>query len=121
MAFGFPIGNRSHQPSLRLHFLVNLRVVRNLHLVDRHAVRRKFNCLPNTLAPILFCLFHHPRNQIDVDLREIQLAREIIGTVNFTRPMRAAVNIQNVIAEVFHAEAEPGDTQIANHLEFVVG
>src|ERR1043166_5298590 len=67
-AFGFPVGHRRHQFARGLHLLVDGGVIGNLHLVNRHAVRRHFDGFTHALAPVCLRLLHHAGNEINVDL-----------------------------------------------------
>ena len=54
-------------------------------------------------------------------LREADFARVGIGAQDFFRAMRATVDFQNVIVEVFDSEAQTRHAQIANRLQLVLG
>ena len=55
---------------------------------------------------------HHPGDQVDVDLREIDFARPLICAVNLRRKMGAAVGRQNVVVEMLDAEAQSRDADL---------
>ena len=118
---GLPVGDRRHEPPLRLHLLVDVRVVGDLHLVDRHAVGRQLDGLPHAIPPVLLRLLHHAGDQVDVDLRELQLAGEMVGAADLARAVGPAVDLQDVIVEVLHAEAQARDANLPDDLELVVG
>ena len=63
----------------------------------------------DALLPVVVRLAEHAGNQIDVDLREAERARLIVGAADLGRAMRAAVQLEQPIVEVLDAEAQPRD------------
>jgi hypothetical protein len=57
-------------------------VVRQFHLIDRDGVGLELDRPAHRFAPLLFRLTHHPRNQIDVDLRKVDFARPLVSTID---------------------------------------
>src|SRR5262249_44980295 len=92
-----------------------------LHLIDGHAVWRKRERAIDARAPVLVRLAEHAGDEIDVDLRESQLARERVGAVDFGRAMGAAVQLENPAVEVLDAEAEARDAEIPDRAELGLG
>src|SRR5439155_1712215 len=60
-------------------------------------------------------------NKINVDLRKAHFTRIRIGAGDFFAVMRPAVEFQDVVVEVFHAQAQPRHSQVADRLKFMVG
>ena len=59
------------------------------------------------MLPIFFRLAHHARDQIDIDLRKSNRPRVIIRPRHFFRTMRAPVDFENMIVEIFDPQAQP--------------
>ena len=119
-ALHVPVRDRRDQFALGLHALIDARVVRHLHLINRHRVGLERHGLRHRLAPLLLRLLDHAGDEINVDLREADLARVIVGANDFLRAMRAPVDFQNVIVEVLDAKAQARHAHVANGLELVV-
>ena len=78
--------------------------------------------MADVLAPVFVGLLDHAGDEIDVDLREADRAREVVGADRFrSRPMRAAVDLENVAVEVLDAEDEPRDADLAERAELLLG
>src|SRR5215475_866566 len=60
---------------------------------------------------------HHPRDQVNVDLLEIDFARPFVSAVNLSRKMGASVGGQNVVVEMLDAEAQSRDADIFQSFE----
>ena len=52
---------------------------------------------------------------------KLQFARGGVGAGDFLAVMGAAVDLQNVVVEIFHAQAQAGHAHFANGLELVAG
>ena len=96
-------------------------VERQLHLVDGDAVRIELDRPPHRVPPLLFGLAQHAGDQIDVDLREINRPREVVGPEDLGRAVCASVQLQDVVVEVLDAETEPRDAHVANRGELGLG
>src|SRR5262245_53340281 len=57
-------------------------VVRQLHLVDRDGVGLKLDRASHCLMPLLFSLTHHARDEIDIDLREVDFAGPLVSAID---------------------------------------
>jgi len=55
---------------------------------------------------------HHARDQVDVDLREVDSAGPFVSAINFRRQVRAAVGSENLVVEVFDTETEPRNSDL---------
>ena len=99
------------------HVAADRRVERQLHLIDGDAVGRELDRLLDAALPVLFGLAEHAGDEIDVDLRKPERLRELVGAEDLGRPVRAAVQLEDVIVEVLDAEAEPRHAQVANRRE----
>ncbi len=73
------------------------------------------------VAPVRFGLFDHAGNEVDVNLREPNAARVVVAANDLAAVMGAAVDFQNVIVEILHAQAQARDAQLANGLELGIG
>ena len=102
-AFRLPIGHRRDEFSLGLHLFVDGRVVGNLHLVNRHAVGPQLDRLLDVALPQRLGLLQHAGDQIDVDLGEILSAGALVGGKDLGGAVRAAVDLEHVVVEVFDA------------------
>src|SRR6188508_3759415 len=71
------------------------RVERQLHLIDRDAVGRHLDRLLDADPPVLVGFAHHPRDQVDVDLREVERPRKRIRPTDFRRAVRPPVGLEN--------------------------
>ena len=120
-AFGFPIRHRRHQFARRFHFLVDGGVVRNLHLVNRHAVGRHPDGPAHAVAPVGLRLLDHARDQVDVDLGKAQLAGVFVSPRDFLAVMGPAVDLENVIVKIFHSQAQARHSQVPDRFELVAG
>ena len=65
-------------------------------------------------------LLDHAGDEVDIDLREAQPLRELIRAPDLRTSVGAAVNLEDVVIEVLHAEAQPRDADLAQHLEFLL-
>ena len=119
-ALGFPIGDRRAEFALGLHLFVDAGVVRHLHLVNRHAVRRHPAGALDAGLPVFLGLIDHAGDEIDVDLGEAQPLGELIRAPDLRAAVSAAVHLEDVVVEILHAEAQPRDTDLAQHLEFLL-
>ena len=63
--------------------------------------------------PVLVGLAEHAGDQVDVDLREVERARERDRPDDLRRAVRAAVELEDAIVEVLDAEAEARDAHAA--------
>ena len=77
----------------------------------------KLDRAPDRVAPLLFRFAHHAGDQIDVDLREIDFARPVVGAIDFRRKMRAAIRRENLVVEMFDAEAQSRDADLLERFE----
>jgi hypothetical protein len=93
------------------------RVVRQLHLVDRHAVGIEIERPLDADAPVLVRLPEHARDQIDVDLREAERTRKGVCPADFGRSVRASVQFEDAIVEVLDAKTEACDAHPADGLQ----
>ena len=73
-----------------------------------------------TLFPVLLRFLDHARDEVDVDLREANVARINVSARNLFAVMRAAIDLEDVIVK-FSTKAEARDAKIANGLQFVIG
>ena len=103
VALGFPGGYGSDRLSHHLHLLKDGGVVGDLHLVDGDTVRIELNGFAHAFAPVGGGLSDHAGNQVDIDLREADGAREAVRGSDFLRSMGAAVNLQDVVIEILNA------------------
>src|SRR5262249_15287031 len=71
--------------------------------------------------PVAFGLVQHARDQIDIDLGETDRADEIIRPVDLLRPMSAAVDLEDMIVEVFNSKAEPRNADLLDDFELAFG
>ncbi len=97
------------------------RVERQLHLVDGDAVGLERQRLVDAVAPVLVGLAQHPGDEVDVDLREVERPRELVGAVHLGRAMRASVGGEDLVVEVFDAKAEPGHAEPADDAKLGLG
>ena len=118
--FRFPVRHGRDEFAFGLHLLIDAGVVGHFHLVNGQRIGLKRDGLGDGFLPQLFRLLDHAGDEIDVDLREANLAGEGVGARDFLRAMRASVDLQDVIVEVLDAEAEPRDAEFANGLQLVV-
>ena len=82
--FRRPVRDRLGEPSGAFQQVTaDRRVVWKLHLVDRHAVWSERNGLAHAVLPIVLGLAQHARDQIDIDLSEVERARLFVGTEYF--------------------------------------
>ena len=102
-----------------LHLLGNQRVERQFHLIDRDVVGIHLGGFFQAAVPVLVRLADHPRNQIDVDLRETRLLNPFVSLENLRREMRPAVLFEDLIVEVFHAQRHPRDADLFEGLDFL--
>ena len=70
--------------------------------------------------PVVPVLADHAGDEVDVDLREAEVARPAEGAVDFVFEMCPAVELQNLRLEVLDAEAQPRDAELAERLELVL-
>ncbi len=120
-AFLFPVGDRATQLSRSLEQVAaDRRVVGQLHLVDGHAVGRELERLVDADAPVLVGLPHHPRDQVDVDLREAELPRVLEDAVDLRRAMGTSVDLENAVVEVLDAETEAGNAELTDRGQFAL-
>ena len=61
-----------------------------------------------------------PGDQVDVDLREVERARELVGRADLRRAVRAAVDLQDAIVEVLDAQAQARDAHLADRRQLVL-
>src|ERR1035437_1727384 len=120
-ALGRPVGHRGHTLSKHAHFLRDGGVEGYFHLVDRDTVRRKRNGLADTLPPVLFGLADHARNEVDIDLRKPDGARELVRYVDLLRAVGAPVSLQDLLVEVLNSQAEAGDAHLLEDLQLPLG
>ena len=119
--FGFPISDRRDEFAGGFHLAVDAGVIRHFHLIDRDRIRLKRDGFGNGFAPLFLRLLDHAGDEINVDLREANLAGKGVSAGDFLRAMRAAIDFEDVIVEVFDAEREPRDAEVADGLQFVIG
>ena len=93
--------------------LADRRIERQLHLVDRHAVRRQ-STVRECSPPSSLGFAEHAGDEIDVDLGKTQVARFLIDAHDLGRAVGAAVGLEDAVAEVLDAEAEPRHSDAAN-------
>ena len=89
-------------------------VKRELHLVNRYAVRGQLQRRLDRGPPVFVSLTHHAGDQVDVDLGEVQRPRHVIGAENLRRTMRPPVHFQYPIVEVLDSETEARDAHPAD-------
>ena len=94
-----------------MHLVIDRRVERDFHLVDRDAVGRQVDRLADAVLPVLLGLVEHSGNQVDVDLGESDPPGGFVRLIDFSGKMGPAVALENVVVEVFDAQAQPGDAQ----------
>ena len=97
------------------------RVVRQLHLVDGHAVRGEIERPPHAVVPVVVGLAEHAGDQVDVDLREAKRARVRVGAVDLGRAVRPPVQLEDLVVEVLDAQAEPRDPDVVDRAQFRLG
>ena len=68
--------------------------------------------LAHAFAPVLVGLAHHAGDQVDIDLRKSDGAREPVGRLDLLRRVGAPVGLEDLVVEVLDAQAEAGDAQI---------
>ena len=95
-------------------------VERQFQLIDRDAVGRQIDRALDAILPVLPGFADHARDQIDVDVGESRLLDPLPATVDLGRQMGPAVFLQDLVAEVLHAQAQTRDAQLAQrvHLRF---
>ena len=71
--------------------------------------------------PIGLRFLDHARDQVNIDLGKLQFAGEGVGAGDFLAVMGAAVDLQDVVVEIFHAKAQAGHAHLADGVEFVAG
>src|SRR2546430_14426695 len=86
---------------------------------SRDAIGRELERLADTLTPVGLGFLDHAGDQIDVDLGKTNLTRIVIRARNFLAVMGAAIDLEDMILEVFDAEAQPGNAQFTNGFELV--
>ena len=79
---GRPVGDRLREPAGALSRLPLIVVLYGTHLIHRHAVGRQLQRAINAALPIVVRLSEHAGDEIDVDLRKVQRAREFIGAAD---------------------------------------
>ena len=97
------------------------RVERQFHLIDRHAVGRQFQRLLYRGAPVVIGLSQHAGDQVDVDLWEVERAREFVGAENLRRAMGAPVHFEYPIVEALDPKTEARDPHPADSGELGLG
>src|SRR6185503_17012492 len=80
-AFRVPTSDRRCNTLLQ-NILRDDGVVGQLHLIDRDGVWLEFDCATYGFTPLLFRLTHHPCDEIDIDLREVNFTCPLVSTVN---------------------------------------
>ena len=76
---------------------------------------------PDAVRPVLVGLAEHAGDEIDVDLRKAEVARLLVDARDLRRAVGAAVQLQDAIAEILDAEAQPGDADAANRRQLGTG
>src|SRR5688572_23524922 len=82
-------------------------VVRDFHLIDRDAVGVHRDSSLDGVLPLVLGLAEHAGDQVDVDLREADVARPCIRLPDLRRLMSPAVDRQDLVVEVLDAQRQP--------------
>ena len=81
---------------------------------------REVDRLRDADLPVVPRLADHAGDEVDVDLREAEVARPAVRPVDFVFEMSPAVVFEDLRLEVLDAEAQPGDAHVAERFELVL-
>jgi hypothetical protein len=87
-------------------------------LVDGDAIRPELDRLDDVTLPVCLGFLEHAGNQVDVDLGEILRPRAFVRSVDFTRPMSPAVDLQYMVVEILDAQTQTRYTDVLDRGEF---
>ena len=117
-SLGWPIGDWGTKFALFFHRLINGGIVRNFHLIDRHAIGCQFHHPFYTFRPIFICLLEHTGNQIDVYIFDPRILCPLESTKDFSRPVSPSIGFQYMIRKIFNSQTQTGNSKVSNRLYF---
>ena len=120
---GRPVGDGVRRRFIlaeHLQLLGEDRVERQFHLIDRDAVGRKSDGLPDTFPPVVRALADHAGYEVDVDLIESQIARPAEGAVDFLFKVGPAIELEDLWIKVLNAHAQSCHAHFAERFELVL-
>ena len=77
--------------------------------------------LLDRVVPVLLGLAEHAGDEVDVDLREVERARLLVGAKDLRRSVRPAVQLEHLVAEILDAEAQARDAEAADDRQLALG
>src|SRR5207253_9503289 len=90
------------------------------HLINRHAVRRKSDGLPDALTPVVPSLADHAGDEVDVDLLESQVSGPAERAVDFLFKVGPAIELEDLWIKVLNAQAQSRHAHFAERFELVL-
>ena len=91
--------------------------MRNLGLVNRHAVRPQLDDPSDGLAPLLFRLAHETAHQVEIHAAEICLPDQRVSARDILSEMHPAVELEQFVVETLHAHAHAGDAHFPQRFQ----